>query len=285
MRTLRIPCPARQRENPLAFPLTLNPVAMSRPFSLVRSTACVRLPSVLLLCASAVAAEAQATAPAPAAPAVVTKATLDFGYVQTSGNTQVTTLNLGEKLTQQRGRLTLQQGFAVVYGKQQDSVITNYIGANLRGDFKIDKVLAIFVGGNFDRNTFAGLERRIEQQLGIQARLFAGAMDTLRVEGGGSLTQQLGTDGVKQDFPAARGAAAWRHGFTPAAYFQQNVEFIPNLKVTEDWRMNSESSVVAPISSNIGLKLSYVVRFDNLPQAGFSELDKLFTTGVQITFE
>lgn len=277
-RTLRIPRPARQRANPLKFPLILNPAVMSALSPLVR-----RALPVLLLCTSAIGAGAQATA--PAAPAVVTKATLDFGYVQTSGNTQVTTLNLGEKLTQQRGRLTLQQGFAAVYGKQQDSVITNYIGANLRGDFKIDKVLAIFLGGSFDRNTFAGIERRIEQQLGIQARLFAGAMDTLRVEGGGSLTQQLGTDGVKADFPAARGAAAWRHGFTAAAYFQQNVEFIPNLKVTEDWRMNSESSVVAPISSNIGLKLSYVIRFDNLPQPGFSELDKLFTTGVQITFE
>lgn len=236
-----------------------------------------------LLLVSAMAAEAQTAA--PAAPASVTKATLDFGYVQTSGNTQVSTLNLGEKLTNQRGRLTLQQGFAFVYGKQRDSVITSYIGGNIRGDYKIDKVLAVFAGVGFDRNRFAGIERRLEQQAGLQARVFASAMDTLRIEGGGSLTQQKGTDGTEADFPAARGAAAWRHGFTPAAYFQQNVEWIPNLKETEDWRFNSESSVVAPISSNIGLKLSYVVRFDNLPQVGFSELDRIFTTGIQITFE
>lgn len=219
-----------------------------------------------------------------AAPAVVTKATADLGFVQTSGNTQVTTLNLGEKLTQQRGRLTLQQGFAIVYGKQRDSVITNYLGASARGDYKIDKVLAAFAGVGFDRNRFAGIERRLEQQLGMQARLFAGTMDTLRVEGGGSLTQQLGTNGTRSDFPAARAAAAWRHGFSPKAYFNQTAEFIPNLKDNQDWRMNSESSVVAPISANIGLKLSYVVRFDNLPQAGFASLDKLFTTGIQITF-
>lgn len=248
---------------------------MSRLTSLARRAAILAL---LLL--PALAAKAQdASAP------TVTKATLDFGYVQTSGNTQVATLNLGEKLTQERGRLTLQQGFAFVYGKQRDSVITSYIGGNVRGDFKIDKILAAFAGVGFDRNRFAGIERRLEQQAGLQARVFADAIDTLRIEGGGSLTQQTGTDGIKSNFPAARGAAAWRHGFTPAAYFQQNVEWIPNLKTTEDWRLNSESAVVAPISSNIGLKLSYVIRFDNLPQVGFSELDRIFTTGVQVTFE
>ena len=256
------------------IPAHPDPFAMSRLTPFARRAVCAPLLLVL-----AVAAEAQ-----NAAPAVVTKATADLGFVQTSGNTQVTTLNFGEKLTQQRSRLTLQQGFAIVYGKQRDSVITSYIGANLRGDFKLDKLFAVFAGVGFDRNTFAGIKRRLEQQVGLQARVFAGAADTLRVEGGGSLTQQLGTDGIRQDFPAARAAAAWRHGFTPAAYFQQNVEFIPNLKTTEDWRFNSESSVVAPVSSNIGLKLSYVIRFDNLPQPGFSETDKIFTTGIQITF-
>ncbi len=251
-----------------------DPFAMSRLTPFARHAALA--PFLLVL---AVSVEAQ-----NAAPAVVTKATADFGFVQTSGNTQVTTLNFGEKITQKRGRLTLLQGFSIVYGKQRDSVVTNFVGANLRGEFEIDKVLSAFAGFGYERNVFAGIERRLEQGLGLQARVFAGAKDTLRVDAGGRLTQQLGTDGVTQDFPSARGAAAWRHGFTPAAYFQQNVEFIPNLKTTDDWRFNSESSVVAPISTNIGLKLSYVIRFDNLPQPGFSETDKIFTTGIQITF-
>ena len=139
--------------------------------------------ALVALCASAVVVQAQ-----DAAPAVVTKITADLGYVQTSGNTQVTTMNLGEKFTQQR------------------------------------------------------------------------------------------------NFPSTRAAGVWRHAFTQAAYFQQNVEFVPNLKETEDWRVNSESSVVAPLSARIGLKLAYVVRFDNLPEPGFTDTDKLFTTGIQITF-
>ena len=224
------------------------------------------------------------TAAQDAPPAVITKVTADLGYVQTSGNTQLTTMNLGEKLTQQRGRLTLQQGFAMVYGKLRDSVTTNALRAGLRGDYKIDKTFALFVGAAFDRDRFSGIKRRFEEQLGVQARLVGTASDTLRIEGGGVFTQQIGTDDVQQNFPSARGAAVWRHVFSKAAYFQQNVEFVPNLKVTEDWRVNSESAIVAPISAMIGVKLGYVVRFDHLPELGFSNTDKLFTTGIQITF-
>ena len=236
-----------------------------------------------VLAAFAVTALA-ATAGAQDAPTTVTKATLDFGYVQTSGNSQVTTMNVGEKLSQERGRLTLLQGFALIYGKQRDTVNTNTLRAGFRGDYKIDKLFALFLGVGFDRNTFAGIERRFEEQLGLQARVLAARQDTLRIEAGGSVTQQLGTDGVVQDFPAARAAAAWRHVFTAAAYFQQNIEFIPNIKETTDWRVNTESSVIAPVSSHIGIKISYVIRFDHLPEPGFADTDRLFTTGIQVTF-
>jgi putative salt-induced outer membrane protein len=218
------------------------------------------------------------------APAVVTKITADIGYVAVTGNTRVTTFNIGEKLTQGRGRLALEQSIALVFSKQADSVISNYLRANLRGDYKIDRLLALFTGVTFDRNTFAGIERRFEEQLGITARLVGTTRDTVRVEGGGTFTQQVGTDGIQQNFPSARGAFQWRHAFTEAAYFAQNIEYIPNLKQTEDWRVNTESGIVAPLSARIGLKIAYVIRYDNLPQAGFSEIDRLFTSGLQITF-
>lgn len=239
-----------------------------------------RLAALLL----ASAALAPAAAAQEAAPAVVTKITADIGYVAVTGNTQVTTFNVGEKLTQGRGRLALEQGIALVYSQQSDSVISNYLRANVRGDYKIDRLLALFTGVAFDRNTFAGIERRFEEQLGITARLIGSPSDTVRVEGGGTFTQQIGTDGIQENFPSARGALRWRHGFTSAAYFTQNVEYIPNLKQTEDWRVNTESGLVAPLSAKIALKVAYVIRYDNLPQAGFSEVDRLFTSGLQITF-
>jgi putative salt-induced outer membrane protein len=215
---------------------------------------------------------------------VVTKITADLGFVAVSGNTKVSTFNVGEKITQGRGRLTLEQSVALVYSKQADSVVSNYLRANARGDFKIDRLLALFTGVTFDRNRFAGIERRFEEQLGISARLLGTGFDTVSVEAGGTFTQQIGVNGDQENFPSARGAASWRHKFTELAYFSQKVEFIPNMKETEDWRVNLESGVVAPLSTRIGLKVSFVLRYDNLPEPGFMTTDRLFTSGLQITF-
>lgn len=219
----------------------------------------------------------------PRAP--ITKFTADFGFVQTSGNTQVTTMNLGERLTQERGRWTFAQAFALVYGKQRDTVNTNNLRTSLRTDYKVDKVFSFFAGAGFDRNTFAGIDKRFEEQVGLTARVLAATRDTIRLDGGGSITQQIPVNGIQENFPSARGAFAWRHAFSTLSYFNQNIEYIPNLSEHQDWRVNTESSLIAPLSAHIGLKISYVVRFDNLPEPGFSEMDRLFTTGIQLTFD
>lgn len=218
------------------------------------------------------------------APRNVTSGTIDFGFVQTSGNTEVTTLNAGERFNWARGRWSAVQSFAIVYGRQGDSVNTNNLRTAVRGDYKIDRVLSFFVGVAFDRNTFAGIERRFEEIMGLQFTAVAKPRDTLRLEGGGSVTQQVAVGGLQQNFPSARAAGSYRHSFTERAYFQQNVEFIPNMRESEDWRINTESSVVAPLSARIGLKTSYVIRYDNLPEPNFRTTDRLFTTGIQITF-
>jgi putative salt-induced outer membrane protein len=173
----------------------------------------------------------------------------------------------------------------MVYGKQRDTVNTNNLRSALRADYKVDRVFSFFTGVGFDRNRFAGIAQRFEEQIGLQARVLAANADTISLEGGGSITQQIPVDGMQENFPSARGAMSWRHAFTQSTYFNQNVEYIPNLSEHEDWRVNTESTIVAPLSARIGLKVSYVVRYDNLPQPGFSELDKLFTTGIQLTFD
>ena len=221
---------------------------------------------------------------AQSSPAVVTKVTADVGYVQTGGNTNLTTLNVGERFTQQRGRLSLLQQLNVVYSEQRDTVKANQLRVATRGDYRIDQIMSVFFAVTFDRNRFAGIQRRFDEQVGVQARLFAGRRDTLRIEGGGNVTQEVRLDGIQRNFPSARAAGSWRHAFNRTSYFHQTAEFIPNMRDSDDWRLNTESTVVAPVSSKVGLKVSYVVRYDNLPAAGFVDSDRLFTTGLQLTF-
>lgn len=218
------------------------------------------------------------------ATAPVTKITADFGYVAISGNTEATTLSVGEKWTRQSGRLTLEQNFGIIRGSLNGVENTNLLRTGVRAEYTLGAHFSWYAGAAFDRNPFAGIERRFEEQAGLQFRPVANPSDTLRFEGGLSATQQTSVDDTRLNFPAARAAASWRHQFSTEAYYVQNVEFLPNLQDGEDYRVNSESAIIAPISRRLSIKLGYLIRYDNLPEPTFRTTDRLFTTAIQLTF-
>ena len=77
------------------------------------------------------------------------------------------------------------------------------------------------------------------------------------------LTQEADVDGTDKNFPAGRFAGAYKHAFSKASYFQQLAEYIPDLESTGEYRVNSESALVAPLSAHMGVKFAYAVRFNS----------------------
>jgi len=212
------------------------------------------------------------------------KFTGTVGLVNTAGNSSVTTVNVGDRIDYKAGAWGLTQLFSVVYGRNEGVTNTSIWAASLRGDREVGERLAIYALAGWDRNTFAGIDRRWEEGAGLLAHLLAQPKNVLDGEAGISLVQQLSTTGVHNDFPSARIASTYKHLFTQSAYFLQSVELLPDLETSKNLRLNTETGLVAPLSSHIGLKLSYVIRFDNLPEPGFEKTDRLLTSGVQITY-
>ncbi|MCC6769967.1 MAG: DUF481 domain-containing protein [Gemmatimonadaceae bacterium] len=205
----------------------------------------------------------------------------DVGYVSTSGNTDVSTLNLGERLILRAGAWEHKQQFGSVFASQDGEQTSNLLFTNWRSDWSFRPSLALFGYVGFDRNEFAGISRRFEQALGLAAKLPTSSADRWTLEAGLALNQQRGTDGTTLNFASVRSATTYKHMFSKSAYFQQGVEFLPSLKVSEDYRVNTESALVAPISSHIAMKVAYVVRFDNLPEVGRAKNDRIITSGLQ----
>jgi putative salt-induced outer membrane protein len=212
------------------------------------------------------------------------KVTTDLGFVNASGNTDVTTFNVGEELLASFGAWGLKQTFGVVYGRTDGESTTSLWRAAVRGDRAIGSRLGIYVIGAFDRNRFAGISRRFEEGAGLVAKLIDSPVNRLELEGGGGFTQQRSTTGETQSFPSARAAGTYRRSFGERSHAQLTTEVLPNLEETGDTRVNSRAELVAPLSQSIALKLAYVVRFDNQPEPTFQKTDRIFTAGLQITF-
>jgi putative salt-induced outer membrane protein len=235
--------------------------------------------ALLIAVAFPAAAFAQAAAPKQLG------GSIDLGFVSSSGNTDVQTFSLGQKLSwTPSGRFSVAQALRSVYGDSEGEVNANMLAADATLEYRLIDGLGLTGGGGFERNRFAGIARRYEESLGLAYHFATASADSVRFTAAAVWTQQRNIEDVENDFVSARGGLGYKRPLGANAMFQQAVEAIPNLETSDDWRVNSETSLIAQLTRNVGLKVAYVVRYDNLPETGFRPADRILATGIQATF-
>lgn len=208
-----------------------------------------------------------------------------LSFVNTSGNTAVTTSGLNETLILRPGwRWTHTQGFAVVYGRSNGTIAAENYHAGWKTEMAFTPRVGSYASIVFDRDRFSGIRSQYVSSLGLSAQVLFATNDQISVEGGLARVNVEGVNGIGSDFFSGRTAGIYHHSFNATSAFDQVVELLPNLIDAADLRINSASSLVAPFSSHFGLKASYLVRYDHEPQPGFKTTDATFTTGLQITY-
>jgi putative salt-induced outer membrane protein YdiY len=212
--------------------------------------------------------------------------TADLGFVNTSGNANVTTFNLGDKLvlrTRDSSHIVTQL-FGLVYGRSEGETVADNWRASGRYEHSINSHVYLYALLGMDRDRLAGVSRRFEESLGLTWKAATGPRTELSLEGGVSLIQERPTVGAADNFVAGRASALFLHKLRENVSFTQGLEFLPNLEEGDDYRINSETAIVASVSRNISFKTSYAIRFDNTPEPGFTSTDRLLTTGLQIRY-
>lgn len=223
-----------------------------------------------------------AAAPLAAQDTTKTTLTLDFGLVNATGNSEFTSANLGEKATWAKGRWGLSQTGKVLFGETDNVRTTESYDFNVRGERGLSARVGVFAFAAYQRDPFAGLASRWSGGPGVAVGLVRSVRDTLNLEGALTEQSERTTAAIERSFAATRAAALYKHTFARNASFTQTFEWLANLETSEDYRLNSETALVAPLSSKIGLRVSYLIRFDNLPEPTFKKTDRILTTGVQI---
>jgi putative salt-induced outer membrane protein YdiY len=229
----------------------------------------------------ALSAQAPATPPAPKK----IEFSGDASFVTTTGNTKITSMGGAEKLIYRpHAKWMFTQGAKVIYGTNKGEVNAENYYAGLRVDYAFSPRTGAYALMAFDRNVFSGIAARYEYSVGLIAKVWETEKDKFQLEAGVARISQRATTDTTTLFFSARTAGVYRHNFSGASYLDQRVEILPNLQEAADLRLLSLTSLVAPVSSHIGLKASSQVRWDGLPQPGFQETDTEFRTGIQITF-
>ena len=225
---------------------------------------------------------AQDSVPLPPKPWALTA---DLGYVVTSGNADLQTLNAGDKLTydpESPWRFT--QTFTWVYSQSDDETEANQMGGGLRADYDFTERISAYVLGGFFRDPFAGISRRFSEGIGLGYKPILAPRDTLTLEAGMNFIQERNVRDVEREYAAARLAGFYKHVLKEGAWISLGGQVLPNLDDADDLRADAEAAVVAPLSTHLAIKVGYLIRYDGQPELGFEETDTVFTTGLQLNY-
>jgi putative salt-induced outer membrane protein len=209
---------------------------------------------------------------------------VNLGFVNSSGNTNVTTLTIGDELALRHKAWTFKQTLGYVYGKNDSVETANQLAIGVRGERAFGKRWGVYVGLRYYRDPFAGISQRFGEQTGALYHAIIAPKDLLDFEVGLGLTQERSVAGVNHDFPNGRAALMYKHSWAKKTYFQETAEWLPNLQDSNDYRVNSLTELVAPLSASIAMRLSYAIAYNNVPEPGFKASDRLLTAGIQLSF-
>lgn len=214
------------------------------------------------------------------------------GLAQTSGNANALTTNFGNKIKYTMRGWGIGQDLSFFYGEANDQVNANFWNAGLRGERAIGTRVGLFIATRFDRNVLQGIASRFEEGIGVDLKLLMEPKNILTVQLGASAFQQTLTAGstllTSGNYPAARAGLNYKHLFSELAFVQQTAEYLPNLAESGVYLVNTETSLVAPLSKKLALKFGYVIRYNSAPPVRndirLKSTDTFFSSGISFSY-
>jgi putative salt-induced outer membrane protein YdiY len=259
-----------------------------------------------------VAAEAQPAAleqhsehaAADAFQADVTSMNASLGGSLNTGNTEAWQLNAGSAFALVRGRHGMGLVMEFAYGRADvpedgiDEMVDTVRNLRTKGryDFFLTPMDAIFLASAYRWDTFAGLDARVQGQLGYMRNVYKVKDHRFWAELGYDLTYDnydpdplpdpndptmfLDGDAVVH---SARGFLGYENKLNAALTFVTGIEGLLNVEDTDDLRVNWDNALRSAISGNFSLEAKFSLLLDTQPVPGAKKVDTLTTLNLIYT--
>jgi putative salt-induced outer membrane protein YdiY len=126
---------------------------------------------------------------------------------------------------------------------------------------------------SWDKNRFAGIQDRYNGSAGYGRELISFSSDTVNGEIGEGYINEDRIDAPRNDFASTRAYAKYVHTLSATARFTQEVEFLNDDHNSKDYRLNTETAIIASLSSHLALKASYKWNRVGEPPTGIGKDD------------
>jgi putative salt-induced outer membrane protein len=210
----------------------------------------------------------------------------ELSYVRTGGNTDVTTLAFGNvlkyKFTEKFDALW---EIRALYGETDGQRNAESYMTKLRGNYLISQKVYTYGQVGWFKDKFAGFDNRYYGGAGAGYKFFDGPKHFLDAELGLNYTFEEYVDNTEDDFPEARAFGKYEFAFNEKNRFSQSLEFLDDLNDSDKYRLISETAVIAQLSTNFALKVSYEIRYNNKPVSSTLEnTDTMLSAAIVANF-
>lgn len=193
----------------------------------------------------------------------------EASLVSTNGNTKTTTYSAKNLFTLAFNPLTaLELDGGALHTKNQGVVTAEAFYGSEKLGYKFSDRDYVFEKYRWDRNVFTGLRHRHESTVGAGREFWKTEKDVLLGEGGPGYVVEERIGERRRSFAAFRAFGKYTHDFNPAVKFLQTVEQVQSMKDHRDYRLNTETGIVAALSTMFSIKTSYLWRHVGQPPPG-----------------
>lgn len=210
----------------------------------------------------------------------------EFSFVDTTGNTDTTSL-AGKNLLEYRftPRATGSWKIGALYSEDDGRTTAESYSTELRFDrLYTEKSYFYFLGG-WSKDRFAGIDNRFYGGGGLGRKFIDGPKHYLAGEAGLNYTREDYVDGSDSDFLTGRAFGKYEYAFTEKNRFLQSLEFLYDFSDSAHYRLNSETALVAALTDVFSLKVGYNVRYDHRPvPADLEHTDTMISVALVANF-
>lgn len=213
------------------------------------------------------------------------RAEAEFSYVNTSGNSEVTTLSAKSKLTYAfTEKMSGRWKFQALNGKSDGKRDAEAYSTELRGDYAQTTQLYHYTAVNWLTDRFADIDYRYTLGAGSGYKFLAGPIHFVLAEAGLTYTMEKLTNDTDNEYIGGRLYTEYVYQITKDTKFSQSLEALFDFERMQNYMLNSETFIITAINSVFSFKTSYIVKYDNEPARNSDNTDTILAASLVANF-
>jgi putative salt-induced outer membrane protein len=209
----------------------------------------------------------------------------EFSLVSTNGNSKTSTTAAKDTYVYNWTNSVLQLiagGLGSSSGGQQTAEQYNASEKMTRNLGSSDNY--VFERFGWDSNRFAGYRDLYDASAGLGRTLLNLPKDKLIGELAPGYVNQQFIDAPRKEYAAGQAHAKYTHTLSATANFSQDVAYIEDFSDKKDYRLNTETAIIASLTTHLSLKASYTWHRVGEPPANIGKDDTITAVALIVNY-